>query len=399
MIRRIRIRDFKSIRDVTLDLEPVTVLVGRSGVGKSNLVQAIRFLRNHLLNVGEAVNFEGGWPRIVPAGLSKPATSLEVVFSLPGEEGEYTYRFTHGMRGQDAFFAQRSHPSLVEEYLSLGADVLFHREHDGGQWKWLKAPELANVPGMSDGPMLGAFPALQKVVYAFAALSTGIGCYHFPSSVLGIHDTQGNGSATQLLTSGLQDDGRNHKDALKGIIQDFQHPAVRKSIMASLQSVNASVLSVELDSLSNPGSVIVGHEAAKVVGLSLEQESDGFRRFYVHLLALYQSPPKLTLLFEEPENAIFPGALSLLAEEFKAAPGEGRGQIIVTTHSPGLLDSFDVACVRVVDMVHGETKVGPVAADQAEAVREQLLKTGELLTVTRPRMEGALIDAPEVNQA
>ena len=50
MIRRIKIRDFKSIRELDLELDPVTVLVGRSGTGKSNVVQAIRFLRNLLIN-------------------------------------------------------------------------------------------------------------------------------------------------------------------------------------------------------------------------------------------------------------------------------------------------------------------------------------------------------------
>jgi AAA ATPase domain len=46
MIHRFRVRVFKSIADVDVDLSPVTVLVGRSGTGKSNFVQALRFLRD-----------------------------------------------------------------------------------------------------------------------------------------------------------------------------------------------------------------------------------------------------------------------------------------------------------------------------------------------------------------
>ena len=49
MIHRIQIKNFKSIGDVTIDLTPVTVFVGRSGVGKSNLVSALRFLRDLLM--------------------------------------------------------------------------------------------------------------------------------------------------------------------------------------------------------------------------------------------------------------------------------------------------------------------------------------------------------------
>jgi predicted ATPase len=127
----------------------------------------------------------------------------------------------------------------------------------------------------------------------------------------------------------------------------------------------------------------------------LEQESDGFRRFYAHLLALYQTPSKLALVFEEPENAIFPGALSLLADEFKAAPREDRGQVILTTHSPILLDSFDVDNVRAVDMRDGKTIVGRVSKEQRQAVKDQLLITGELLTVDRARLD----EEPKAQQA
>ena len=37
MIHRFRVQNFKSIVDVDVDLSPVTVLVGKSGTGKSSL--------------------------------------------------------------------------------------------------------------------------------------------------------------------------------------------------------------------------------------------------------------------------------------------------------------------------------------------------------------------------
>ena len=96
------------------------------------------------------------------------------------------------------------------------------------------------------------------------------------------------------------------------------------------------------------------------------------------------------MVFEEPENAIFPGALSLLADEFKAATREKRGQVILTTHNPTLLDSFDVDNVRVVEMREGKTMVGPVSKEQRDAVKDHLLTTGDLLTVEQPRLDNAL---------
>ena len=50
MIHRFRVQNFKSIVDVDVDLSPVTVLVGKSGTGKSNFVHALRFLRDILIS-------------------------------------------------------------------------------------------------------------------------------------------------------------------------------------------------------------------------------------------------------------------------------------------------------------------------------------------------------------
>ncbi len=389
MIKRIKICDFKSIRELDLTLDPVTILVGRSGTGKSNLVQALRFLRNLLLDQAQAVSYEWGWERIVPVGEKKPKTSIEVTFSLPGEELEYNYRIAFGTEGQSNYPSQII---LTAERLLLGKEVIFSRHRlDNRTWQWEKAPEVAVLPSQLDTPVISSFPSLQKVVFAYAGLSTGMGYYHFPASTLGeatAHDPR-----TQFLQTipGLSDSAHNYLHIIRGITQDFHHPNIRKSLLASLQSVNRSIASIELDSLTNPNRAVVGHEAVgRVFELNLQQESDGFRRFYAHLLALYQTPPKLTLIFEEPENAIFPGALSLLADEFKAAPRENRGQVIITTHNPTLLDSFDVDNVRVVEMQDGKTLVGPVSKEQRDAVKDHLLTTGDLLTIEQPKLENDL---------
>lgn len=387
MIKKITICDFKSIRKVTVDLGPVTVLVGRSGTGKSNFVQAIRFLRNLLLNPPEAIKYEGGWDRILPIDETSPKTSITLLFSVPGEEADYEYHVTFGKYQGGAPFGTNE-PQLLREQLSLGGKYLFAWARNANDANWEQKPNLAALPTLTGHPMLGSFPSLQKVVYAFAALSTGIGYYHLPSTVLDSRtgDVQRNNLWAAL--PGLWDNAGNYRDIMRAIIQDFTRTDIRSGLLKSLQAVNPSIASVELDSLTNPQRAIVGHEiAGRILDLSLEQESDGVRRFYAHLLALYQTPSKLTMIFEEPENAIFPGALSILAEEFIAAYREKRGQVILTTHSPGLLDSFDVDDLRVVDMKDGKTVIGPVAKEHREAVKDNLLTTGELLTVDQPRID------------
>jgi predicted ATPase len=189
-------------------------------------------------------------------------------------------------------------------------------------------------------------------------------------------------------TSGLADDAGNFLGTVRDVLSNLQDLQVRKSMVAALQRVNPSISSVELDDIQKPSKVVVGHKLdGKILALDLSQESDGLRRFYAHLLAIYQRPPKQTLIFEHPEDGIHPGALSLLAEEFQAAPGAGHGQVILTTHSPTLLDQFDADQIRVVELAGLETRIGLISDEQKEAIREKLLEPGELLTVDPARMQ------------
>jgi hypothetical protein len=59
----------------------------------------------------------------------------------------------------------------------------------------------------------------------------------------------------------------------------------------------------------------------------------------------------------------------------------------MTTHSPELLDHFSPEQIRVVEMEAFETQVGCVAHEQVEAIKENLLSPGELLTVDLARRE------------
>jgi AAA15 family ATPase/GTPase len=273
----------------------------------------------------------------------------------------------------------------LSESLECGGKCLFKQTSKAGHhdFHWETEPALTVVPQPGD-IALGRLPGIEEAVIAHTALTAAIGVYAFPYDVFKAN-VQSNRSNR---FSGMADDGSNYLEAIRDISRDLQNIYARKSIVASLQRINQTLSNIELDSLQNPQKALVGHLFGdKTLTLELIQESDGFRRFYAHLLALYQKPSKQTLIFEEPENGIYPGALSLLADEFKAAPESGRGQVLLTTHSPALLDHFSADQIRVVELVDLETKIGPLAEDQKESLQEELLHAGELLTVDPARRQ------------
>ena len=57
-----------------------------------------------------------------------------------------------------------------------------------------------------------------------------------------------------------------------------------------------------------------------------------------------------------------------------------RSQVVLTTHSPELLNLVKADEVRVVVRSKGATRIGGMADDQRDAVAKGLLRPGELMT-------------------
>lgn len=365
MLKRIQIRNFKSIKDVSVELSPLTVFLGRSGVGKSNIVEALGVLRSVVAGKRDQHLIQESWRKQIHTD-NDAKMRFDVEFELAGDTYSYSVEL---LRNAVVCF----------ESLSLNSDVVF--EHS--QNKWIVPPQAANPKQLTQMAVLSSLPSEPAAVYAYAALSS-VGLYDFGDDVFRFP-----GQNRRNKGTGLLDDGSNVVLEMANLSRDIKLMSVRKAILASMKIVNPNVSAIEVNSVVNPSAVIVTHgSGARAYQLGLNEESAGFRRFLAVLLALYQRESKFSLLFEHPEDGIHPGALSLLAEEFGAAYEEGRGQVLLTSHSPQLLDCFgDITdAIRVVDMIGDETRVGMLEASQASALRARLLRPGELLTTDDARI-------------
>jgi hypothetical protein len=310
------------------------------------------------------------------------ALAYSLRFAAPGVAEEYEYKIVFQQQAnqpQAAFF--------VEERLSLGKSVLFHQQQN----KWVVEPAVVPLP-QAGQIILGVLTGLPEATIAHLVLTNGLGCYSFPHTVLlnatPTPQSQPN-TNVQPVAGSLWDNGENYLQAYTAIAVNLQTWKYPKEIIAALRKLNPSIKSLDFQSVGG-GGLVVGHELGnRVLVFDLAWESEGFRRFLAYLIALYQNPSKQTLIFEEPEKGIHPGALATLADQFKACPEAGRGQVILTTHSPELLNHFEPEQLRVVTLRDHVTQIGPVAPEQLEALREQLLRPGELLTVDPARLAPA----------
>ncbi|WP_422473499.1 AAA family ATPase [Endozoicomonas sp. ALB032] len=108
LIEGLKIRNFRSLRDVTLgktwhdrqrkSLTPLTVVVGKNGVGKSSLFDAFGFLADCLkFGVDEAChrNGRGGFERLRSGG-SDNNIEFEIYYRESSNERPITYELSIG---------------------------------------------------------------------------------------------------------------------------------------------------------------------------------------------------------------------------------------------------------------------------------------------------------------
>lgn len=105
--------------------------------------------------------------------------------------------------------------------------------------------------------------------------------------------------------------------------------------------------------------------------------SDGTLRFLFLLAVLANPTPPPLIALDEPEMGLHPSMLPIVAEYARDA--SLRSQVILTTHSPELLDSFvdTQPTTTVVERQEGETKLRVISGDELHYWLKEY-KLGEL---------------------
>jgi predicted ATPase len=123
--------------------------------------------------------------------------------------------------------------------------------------------------------------------------------------------------------------------------------------------------------------------------------SDGTLRALGTLVAVMQladrAQPIQLVGIEEPETALHPAAAGALVDALREA--SNHTQILVTTHSPDVLDQLDVETDTMLAVAadEGETRMAPVDPASREAMKRHLYSAGDLL-----RMDQLEPDAAEI---
>jgi predicted ATPase len=348
---RFEARNYKSLADVVLPLRGLTILVGRNGSGKSNVVDALRFISDALrVNLDHALRERGGVEEVRRRASRRPPNFR---LSLRLEPSAY-YEFE------------------IAPVWGRGYEVLREEARVDNHYYKVESGSISEA-----SRSFSAKPSSQDLFLRSLTAEPGFGELY--AALVGIATYNPNPAAIRELQDPdpyplLRRDGRNLPSILAQLSKDR-----RERVQTYLETLVPGIKGVERKSLGPKETLQFRQEWDNKSNWRFYaySMSDGTLRLLALLVAIFQVEPSLVAV-EEPEVALHPGAARGLTEALLEAAEERP--ILIATHSADVLDnsSIDPDQVFVVEMIRGRTHLYSPGLWVKELVKEQLYTLGEL---------------------
>ncbi|MCP4661199.1 MAG: AAA family ATPase [bacterium] len=380
LLTRIRIYNYKSIARCDVRPDRLSFLVGPNGAGKSNFLDALRFLTDSLnASLEHALLVRGGFRELCHRSPT-PANELGLALELTLSDGRRArYALLVGTEESEGSYVVRREECVVEA--AGGGEKTYYCVENGELAR--SSATVAPAPA-ADRLYLVHASGLPEFRPVYDALSR-LGLYNLNPGPM--RDLQPLESTTLLAR-----DGRNLAAVFGRIAA--QAPEVRQRIEEYLSKVVPDIRSVEPRSFGPKVTLEfrqAGSSAQQPRLILAANMSDGTLRALAILVALHQSINGTAPLIgiEEPEVALHPAAAGVLLDSLVEA--SYRTQVLVTSHSPELLDDEKIGPEAILAVVlrDGATLIGPLDDFGRSALRDRVTTVGELLRLNQLTLDPA----------
>jgi len=364
MIERIDISNFKSYKKASLPLAPLTVLIGANASGKSNALEAIRFLS--WLAQGQklsSLQYQVNNSQKVVRGRIKDLPRLgEDHFSLGCKiNSAFNFTLNVGIRlrkDEDLYISeekvQRDDGVILYESLPP-SDVLPDKDLT---IEYNSFSRGGRKPQIAFSDQLAIFTQLVTIIPSIkqkkARETLSLASEAFEKSLSPILLLDPNPASMReysfLSEDELMGDGSNLSSVLYLLWNDPEKQDYnRKSILNFISSLPEQDIK-SLDFLRGPREEVLisltETFGGKETTFDASLLSDGTLRVLAIVAALLSAPPNSLVVFEEIGNGIHPSrATQILAEVDRIARDKGLS-ILISTHNPALLDSLPVSAIK-----------------------------------------------------
>jgi predicted ATPase len=417
MITKIEVQGYRLLNGFKADLRQLTVVIGANAVGKSTLLDCLQLIAQCADSpLNTAIGWHGGVPSLLNASTAENKLVWKISFEkprnsfwgrLPLDDDQklyYEVSLQGDVQGQalaqyeilrkpepasgysEAFKYLEATPYRRQIY-SRGQHNLVPFDEALPQTNQVRETTVQNSSGMNP-PVPAQEPALMlsqirffnefpipssaRVLLANMAFYQGFDVSRFSS-------LRTKAAEIKPVTL-LMQNGENLGTVLHEVLTRYDYRSAANDFREFMKAAYPALEDIHCDTTyGSPAQVLVRvREKGMKRSMELWELSDGMVRFLCLASALLNPVPPPLIMVDEPETGLHPKLMPVVADMIKTAAE--RTQVLVTTHSPDLLNRFDLADLAVMSRM-GEA---PKATWHRPADRKtlaQILKavTGETL--------------------
>jgi predicted ATPase len=375
MIKRLRVKNYKSLKNLDIEIGKRNLLVGPNMSGKSNLIDCLKFLSHIcILGVTQAFLNRGGFQEVAWKGEEKGP----IYFSLTIEqqkdfEEQKIFEYEISIAGSPTGLI-----SIEREYLEVKKaeeiSTLIDLKNGQGKITHTDGRPAFNIGDPTRCALEFSVPGWEGM--ELKNYIAGWRYYHLSPAIM----KQENAATHQHY---LVENGQNFSSWLMTLQSSY--PEEFRSIK---QVAKDSLLGIE-EILTPPTQFATTHLTSREKHLSqpinIWHMSDGEILFLAWLSLIFAPASLGAPLFcvEELENHLHPRLLEILVEvldQRQRELGPQAAQIIVTTHSPYLVDKVNLDDLIVFEKSKGATKYNRPASKShlRELLEREELGLGDL---------------------
>lgn len=407
-LKKLRIHNYKSLRNVCFTPEPFAALIGPNASGKSNFADAVHFLSEvYEHGLETAIARKGGYENIAFRKKRRTTAPIEFEIILESVEGEpywhehsfdkSQFRVSHQFSIKATGTGIRSEFKVAQENYTISISLL------GSNDQFIDAAQISRVSSMNykvnaieegevgeivAGVVRDILPMYKSITQTEIGgdqrLILGSPLLPFPfispfSSTLSSfkvyqfypQSCRQSGSPTPNPKLGRA--GENLPALIDWLLQ--KHPKEWENVKIVMQDILQGLNAISVEYLHTKTLGLAFDEDGFGRPWSAENVSDGTIQALA-ILAASADPRTSVLLIEEPENSVHPWIIRKLVERLKEA--SKTKNVIVTSQSPVLVDSLSPREVWIVARQNGETQIrqltdlDPLIEDHWKAGKYQL---------------------------
>ena len=409
MIKELELKNWKSFKEGTLFIDPLTIIIGANASGKSNTLDALLFLQRVSSGIGifQAINGELNLPPLrggAEWACFKPETRFTLTILADGtnDKQDYQYELTVQVNGTKAevfkeqlivlTHRQRSAPKKKtlfttnqDEVTNPGIPTYFYSGTQGQGRRVdlnrshtiLSQTENLNLrKEIQDGAKL--ILNLLQTIFVFDPIPNHMRAYTPLSEQL-----LADGSNISGVLAGLE---ISRKEDVEATLTDYLKDLPERDIN---RVWTEAVGKFQTDAMLYCEEEWENEETHEIDARGM---SDGTLRFLAIVTALLTREKGSLLVIEEVDNGLHPSRAHILIKMLQEL-GKKRGiDVIVTTHNPALLDAAGSRMVPFIIVAHRGKHKGASRLTPIEDL-EQLAKLLALGSLGRLNAEGHIESA------